>query len=205
MSHDELFEKYFREELTVGELDELKRLLRDSDEARGEFARFTGERSILVRLTGRLAGQESRELPDLPAPAFRALPPRPAAPRPAQKRTNPYWIVAAASAAAVLLLTMALLLVPTRKTPREEITRREPVKVTPAPAPIPGPLPAPETPAPKVEVPAPTPEAPAPKPEEPKKPEAAVPAPKPETPAPKPEEPKKPEPPRRETDRKSVV
>ncbi len=190
MTRDELFEKYFREQLTVGELDELKRLLRDSDDARRDFARFTEERSILVRLTGRLAGQESRELPGLPGPVFRPALQRPTV-LPAKRQASPYWIVAAVSAAAILLLTMALLVVPTKNAPREEISKREPKRVDPVPAP-----PKPEPPAPKPGEPK-KPELPAPKPEEPKKTEE--PAPKPEPPAPKPEEPKKPDPPKRDT------
>ncbi|HLF92687.1 MAG TPA: hypothetical protein VJB14_04450, partial [Planctomycetota bacterium] len=98
MTDEELFEKYYRDALTVGELDELKRRLRESAETRKDFALYTEERSILVRLTGRMAGMESRELPGLPAHA-----PLRRVPLPAVRRSrNPFVIVAGVAAAAVV-------------------------------------------------------------------------------------------------------
>lgn len=187
MNDADLFERYFRETLTVGELEELKRRLRQSAQTRRAFALYTQERSILVRLTGRLAGMESRDLPDLPAAPRRALP----APRP-RRPLNPYLVVAGVAAAAVILLSILLTLpTPPATSPTQETTR----KAAPKPPPEPLPQPEPELPKPPPEPPPPVtpkPEIPN-KPEEPKKPEE--PTPKPIVPAPKPEEPKKPEPP----------
>lgn len=89
MRHEELFEKRYRGELTPEEAVELKRILAEDEEARRDFVRFTSERSVLMQLAGRLAGQSAR--------------------RPARKKASPPgWIYGVA--AAVLLVGLGVFL-----------------------------------------------------------------------------------------------
>ncbi len=92
MTREELFEKRFAGTLSAEEAAELKRLLAEDPEARRAFVRFTEERSILVRLTGRLAAQARV----------------PAAARSARRRGTAPWVFGVA-AAAVFVGIVALL------------------------------------------------------------------------------------------------
>ncbi len=91
---EELFEKYFREELTPGEAAGLKSLLESGLEAQKRFTDFLQERSLLIRVCGRKR-EEAR------APASSAARRRPSVRRPTPSVA--WWIglVAAACLAVV--------------------------------------------------------------------------------------------------------
>lgn len=149
---EELFEKYCRSALSAEEAEELKRILREDPEGRNAFARYMHERSILVQLTGRNAGEQAVEV--VPERASRG-----AVARPRRRRRVPggsSWTPFAVAAAVLVAIALGLALLPAENPPIDppSPTARQHEPAPEAP-------PAPETPRPElVRVPAPVPTVP---------------------------------------------